>query len=211
MIPLEAIFGGLTGFVSSLATGIMNYKMKKLELKTLGIKNEHEIRRIEAEANVMKLEKEMEIAIVDTTYRGEENIEDAKTFGKVQEDMNKNANRIYDTVDTLLKTSGKFDFVFRFLGGVLAFLLGIVEIVQKSIRPGLTIFYTASSVYIFYVCINIMDKNNQILDIKQSFYIIDQCISAVIYLTISIVTFWFSDRTAGKFIRNHLEKTSLKK
>jgi len=223
LIPFEALLGGLTGLVSSLATGYMNIKMKKLDMEQKKLDQNHELARIDAESKAMILEKEQEIKIINTEYEGKESIEDAQIYKEGQKLIFKNQNRIYNTVDKLIDSTGSFSFVFKFLGGILAFFLGIIEIFQKSIRPGLTIFYTLSSVYICYTCINLIGQNDDILVaissmdqasksiiLERAYSIINQFISAIIYLTISVVTFWFSDRASGKFIQNHLKGISIK-
>lgn len=208
MLPIESLLGGLTGLVGSITTGIMNFKMKKLELEKDKLNNAHEIARISAETTAMIQEKEAEIRVVATEYEGKENLIDAESFQVGQKALvNKDDSKIYNTIDKLIEGStGKFRIVSKSIGIILLFLISIVEIMRKSIRPGLTVFYTVTSAYICYTCFKIMTSGGTSLPPDKLYIILDQCVSATIYLTITIVTFWFSDRSAGKFIREHLAK-----
>lgn len=206
MFPYEAILGGITGIVGSVTTGLMNNKMKKMDIEQSKLDNDHELMIVDLESKAMVLEKDAEIQVISTEYDGKEGLIDADAYKETQKNLNKDDSKIYTTIENMMKYDGVFGMVSKFVGMILLTLLSITEVARKAIRPGLTIFYTITSSYICFTCFVILNERGDAISSEKLYIILDQCVSAIIYLTITIVVYWFSDRSAGKFIQDQLSK-----
>ena len=87
MFPIEGLLGGLTGLISGAVTGIMNLKVKKLELEQKKIDNLFIIERISAESKAMIQEKDAEIKVISTEYEGREALADAEIYAEGQKNQ----------------------------------------------------------------------------------------------------------------------------
>ena len=73
MIGLDVIFGGITGLLGNVITGITNYKTKKLEVL-------HEEKMVALESEAMRLEAEMNIAVTKAEIEGEIELADSAAY-----------------------------------------------------------------------------------------------------------------------------------
>ena len=71
---------------------------------------------------------------------------------------------------------------------------------KAAMRPGLTAYRVASTSWITFISMDVLQKNGHLLTADQAGAIFDQVTSIVIYLTVSCVTWWFGDRRVAKFL-----------
>jgi len=179
---LESIFGIITGLGGSVATGIMNHRTQKL-------KNEHDIALIQAETNAMIAETEANIKITEQQVARDLELSANDNFRMSQEFGNR-VNVSSQLIEKLFER--RWTTVF---GVLLTFLLGLVDVVRTGMRPAITIVLMVITAYITQQSVAIVMQNNNMLTSDQVFNLI----SSIIYLTFTVVGWWFGDRSIAKF------------
>jgi hypothetical protein len=84
----------------------------------------------------------------------------------------------------------------KWAGVFLVILMGIVDVVRTAMRPAITIVLMYITAAITYQHILIMEENQKIVTPEMLIMIVD----SIIYLTFTVVGWWFGDRTIGKFV-----------
>jgi hypothetical protein len=179
---LSSILGIISGVGGSALTSILN-------LKTQKEKNKHELNLISAETNAMIAETESNIKIAEVKTKGLIEIADNKTFSLSQQFGNK-VNVSNELIEKLFEKKWT-----TFFGVLLVFLLGIIDVIRSAMRPAITIALTFITAYITYNSIEIVMQDNTLFTSGQIF----QLISSIIYLTFTVIGWWFGKRTMEKF------------
>jgi hypothetical protein len=190
---LDVLLGGITGLLGSITTGIMNYKTMKL-------KNEHELNMVKAETDAMKIEAEMNIAVTKAEIEGAVELADAQTYMKGQSVGNQQA--FSDKwIDKLFSVQGWTKCFAVPMAVILAVSFGFVDFLRGVMRPAITIYLTGMTSVITWMAWDIIQKNGvESMSILDAIAIYDQVISIVIYLTVTCICWWFSDRRMAKFL-----------
>lgn len=198
---LETILGSVTGLVGTAVSQIFKYKNTKLELDSIKIKNEHEVKMVEAETKAMILEAKANIKVTQAQVEGAIEIEDSKIFLEAQKQGNKN---IFDNkwIDALMGVQGKWRIITIPVASVIASLFGFVDFLRGLIRPALTVYLCGCTTWITWMAWQIMQKNSIALTTDQAVVIFSDVTNIVTYLTVSCVTWWFGDRVIAKTIMN---------
>lgn len=190
---LEGIIGTLTGLLGTAITSVMNYKTQKMA-------NEHEIAKIKAETDAMKIEAEMQIQVTKAKIEGEIEVADAQAYTESQKQGNEKMFSD-EWIAKLFAVEGK---VMRFIAVpaaiFLALAFGFIDWLRGVMRPGLTIYLTFLSTAITYMAWDILKQYGLSIPLESAVEIYDKVISIIIYLTVSCVTWWFGDRRIAKFL-----------
>lgn len=204
MVILSSILGGLTGVVGSVATAYSNYKIKKLDLEEKKLNNEFELSKIDKTAQYNLQNTKLQIDIEKTKYEGKQEEINSEAFLASVKTINTN-NLISDKlISMLFNVEGPLKYLSIFIGIILITFIVLIELLQKLIRPGITIFYTISMFYIiykYYIFLNISTLEN-ILTPELLSIIID----TITYITSSSCLFWFGDRASSKYINKLMDK-----
>ena len=190
---LEGIIGTLTGLLGTALTSVMNYKTQKMA-------NEHEIAKIKAETDAMKIEAEMQIQVTKAKIEGEIEVADSLAYTESQKQGNEKMFSD-EWIAKLFAVEGK---VMRFIAVpaaiFLALAFGFIDWLRGVMRPGLTIYLTFLSTVITYMAWDILKQYGLSIPLESAVEIYDKVISIIIYLTVSCVTWWFGDRRIAKFL-----------
>lgn len=194
MIGLDIIFGGITGLVGNVITGIMSYKTQKL-------KNQHEVDMIKAETESMKIEAEMQIQVTKAEIEGAVELADAQAYMNSQ----KSASQPMFSekwIDKLFSVEGKFGRFFAVPAAVIiAMGFGFVDWLRGFMRPALTMYLTGITTVLTYQAWQILQQHGLgTMTAAQAVDTYTQTSSMVIYLTVSCITWWFGDRRMAKFL-----------
>lgn len=183
MGTLSGIAGILSGVGGSLISNVFNFFTAKQ-------KNKHEIDLIKARIEEMKAESELHIK--EITVQGEINQEIANqaSFDLSQKYGNE---KLIDSPMILKLFESKWS---RWAGILLVILMGIVDVLRTIMRPAITIVLMYITAAITYQHIVIMQDNQEIVTPEMILMIID----SIVYLTFTVIGWWFGDRTIGKFI-----------
>lgn len=183
---LETILGVATGFLGNIITGFTN-------LKTQRLKNQHELQM--REYDIKEREQEAKLQIAVETARSEAEIEKAEAAAYVESMRNANADTLTAEKLQILTSAaaGK-------PGKLIAFLMGMVDTFRASIRPGLTVYLVGLTTVLTFKAIEILQAKEQLLSPEQARSLFSEVSDVVIYLTVSVVTWWFGDRRTAKFL-----------
>lgn len=195
MIPgLDVLFGGITGLVGSLATGWLNIKQMK-------IKNEHEEKMVALETEAMKQEAAMQIAVTKTEVEGAIELADSQTYMEGIKVGNQKAFS-EEWIDKLFSVEGKMRLFSIFVAVILSMAFAFVDFLRGVMRPGITLYLTGMTTVITWMAWDIMQKQAiESMNIVQAINIYNQVVSIVIYLTVTCICWWFSDRRMSKFLQ----------
>lgn len=180
---LSGVAGIVSGIGGSLITNIFNFFTAKQ-------KNKHEIDLIQARIEEMKAESELHIK--EITVQGEINQEIANqaSFDLSQKYGNE---RLIDSPMILKLFDSRWS---RWAGVTLVMLMAIVDVIRTAMRPAITIVLMYITTGITYQHIMIMKEHQEIVTPEMLLMIID----SIIYLTFTVVGWWFGDRTIGKYV-----------
>jgi len=86
---------------------------------------------------------------------------------------------------------------------LIAMAFAFVEFLRGFMRPGLTIYLTALTTVITWMAWDIMNKHGiESISATEAVDIYNQVTSIIVYLTVSCITWWFSDRGTTKFLQS---------
>jgi len=194
MIGLDIIFGGLTGLIGSIGTGILNFKMQKL-------KNNHDIDMIRVESEALRIEAQMQIQITKAEIEGAVELADAQAYMQSQKSA---SQPIFSEkwIDRLFSVEGRFGRFFAIPCAVMiAMGFAFVDWLRGFMRPALTLYLTGLTSVLTYLAWDILQKHGlQAMTTGEAIDVYRQVSEMVIYLTVSCITWWFSDRRMAKFL-----------
>jgi len=181
---LSGLAGVISGVGGSLVSNIFN-------LFTTKQKNKHEIDLIDARIREMTKEAELHIQEVKIQADIQQEIANQNSFDLSQ----KYGNRPMIQSEMILKLfESKWT---KWLGAILVFLMAIVDVIREAMRPAITIVLMLITGVITYQHLMIVNENKSLVDAAT----ISMIIESIIYLTFTVVGWWFGDRTIGKFMR----------
>ncbi|MGE4568553.1 MAG: hypothetical protein AB7C90_05125, partial [Bacteroidales bacterium] len=162
-------------------------------LKAQRLKNQHELQM--REYDIKEREQEAKLQIAVETARSEAEIEKAEAAAYVESMRNANADTLTAEKLQILTSSaaGK-------PGKIIAFLMGMVDTFRASIRPGLTVYLVGLTTLLTFRAIQILQAKEALLSPDQARALFSEVSDVVIYLTVSVVTWWFGDRRTAKFL-----------
>lgn len=172
------LLGGITGIIGSMASAWVNLKMQK-------IKNEHEIAMGKLEQNTLRLETDKAIKIEKT-----------KTEGEVAVAEMKNLRESYKSLSKTFFDKSYMPDLPKWVRAILAIAFALLDILRGSVRPILTYFVMSLSTWIAiktYIA-------NPVAFVSRAGLIVN----AIIYLTVTAFTWWFSDRKMEKYLLKNL-------
>ncbi len=195
MVPgIDIIFGGITGLVGSLATGWLNIKQMK-------IKNEHEQKMVSLETEAMKQEAAMQIAVTKPEVEGAVELADSQAYMEGIKVGNQKAFS-EEWINKLFSVEGKMRFFSVLIAIILSMAFAFVDFLRGIMRPGITLYLTGMTTVITWMAWDIMQKQAiESMNIVQAITIYNQVVSIVIYLTVTCICWWFSDRRMSKFLQ----------
>ncbi len=196
MIGMDVLLGGVTGLVGNVITSVMNYK-------TLKMKNAHEAKMVTLETEAMKQEAQMQIAVTRTEVEGAVELADSNAYMESIKVGNK-AMFSDKWIDKIFSVEGKMGRFFAVPAGVtLALGFGFVDWLRGFIRPGITIYFTGLATLITFYAWDIIQKHGvDAMTADEAIGIYNQSTSIILYLTTTIVCWWFGDRSSKKFLTN---------
>lgn len=181
------ILGVISGLIGTAATAFINLKAQKL-------KNEHDIALIKAQSDALVVETNANIKVTETQVAGEIDkreteafIESIKTATTPSLD-NKILEKLFNNKWTM------------WIGVLLSFLLGFVDFLKGVMRPGLTAYLVFLTSWLTYVAAGIIQTKQQLLSADEAMALFKEITKIIIYLTVTVVTWWFGDRRVGKYL-----------
>lgn len=187
MDVLSVLSGGLTGLLGSGISAWANFKTAKL-------KNEHDQAMAKIEQDTIKVEAEANIKITQAQTEGSIAIAETDAF---KDSMSSISQNLFDKsyMDRLM--SSKWT---RPIGALISLLFGLVDFLTRLARPALTYYLVGASSYVTLLAYAILkEKGIPTLTTEQAYTLFNQCVTMILYLTSTIVAWWFCDRQLTKF------------
>ena len=184
----SGVLGTVTGLLGSIVTAIVNYKHQKL-------KNEHDIKMAELDQQAIRLEAEMNIKI-----------EKAKTEGKIILAEMDAVKESYKSLEQSLFEKSYMQKLWdwpytKWLAALISYLFASVDYVKHMIRPFLTLYFVAASTWMTVVCYRLLQLTmGDSVTATDAYKIFNMVVLTLIYITTSIVSWWFADRRSAKFL-----------
>lgn len=167
------LLGGLFGCVNAW-----------LANKEKAAERAHEVAMAKEERETRRVEAEMQMRVTEEEFSG-------KAFLASQKAGNKTA--LSSANLSAMLSGGAF---MRFLGGLIAFLLGLVDVARGAVRPGVTI-------YLSIVCTNILNSAMSFtggMSIALQQELATQGVIRMFNLLSMIIAWWFGDRMTNKMM-----------
>lgn len=196
----DLLTGGASTIISSLlgsVSGVVGHYFKAKEKKE---KQKHELDLARLNMARDKQESELMLAEIAANLK----VEEFKTEGALLLEESKDFNSAISSI-TKSKTLGSKAFeklldgnwFQRLLGTVLAFLMGLVDITRRLVRPALTFGSAAAIAYLIRtLTVDITD-----FDDEQQLLLLTLVIDATVYVLTASVQFWFMDRAGARDFR----------
>lgn len=194
MILENILTGGASGLLGVVTGLVGNALTSYTNLKTQKLKNDHEIKMVEVETNAMIAETEANLKITEKQIEGDLLKAEEANYSTVLKEGNKQL--LSDNV--LLKMySSPWT---AWIGVVISFLLGFLDVIKGFMRPGLTIYLVVLTSYITIYSKEILESKQELMTIVAAQELFSSVTQIIIYLTVSTVTWWFADRRVAKFL-----------
>lgn len=180
--------GGVTGLLGTCFTSFVNFKMEQQ-------KNEHELKMIDAETKAMVAEAEANIKITETKTAGEIKIAEMDAFVASMGHGNKDLLKT-SYVNKLVDSQSR---VPRFIGTMIVFLLAMVDFLRGLARPLITYYLLFLATWITIALHSFIKGMEQAPGPDGMVALYNNVILAMLYLTVTVISWWFGDRRVGKF------------
>jgi len=183
---LESVLGVVTGLIGNIVTTVSNNIAQKL-------KNQHELKMRELEIDAMKAEADLNLRVTETQLAGEiqrleeQSYNDNIKLANAREVDNATIGKLIDNKPT------------SWLGAIVLFLLGMVDVLKGFMRPGLTLYLTIITSWLTFKAYSILQLKQEVISADMAVQIFTTNMDTVTYLTISVITWWFADRRTAKF------------
>lgn len=200
-MPWDIILGGLTGLIGSAVTSIFNFKTEKL-------RGEIKIETIKAETNAMIEEAKANIAITRAQIEGEIEVADSNVYLQSQKEGNKT---LFDNkwIDKLLSIEGYWRFVTVPTAVLVSMCFGFVDFLRGLMRPLLTIYLTGLATWVTWKSYELLMLTKSAMTATEAVDIFTDATSIVMYLTTTVICWWFGSRQMAKAIM-HMDKADNK-
>jgi len=205
MIPgLDIILGGVTGLIGNAFTTWFKYKNAKMEYT-------HKEKMVSLETQAMIQESQMQIEVTKSRIEGEIELADAAAFTTSQKVGSEKLfhEKWIDMIMEAGRQSKWTGWIYKILGTLIAVAFAFVDWLNTLMRPALTMYLVVATTYITFITYTILKSTGSgVLTSYQAVELFTLVVNAVIYLTVSSVTWWFGDRTMSKYLQSQGAKNN---
>lgn len=196
--------GGLTGLIGPIITAFVNYKMKKVDIEDKNNERKFKIELLNAESKNMIEEAKIGLQVEQARVEGEIEKIEAEAY---RDSLVSAEKPLFKESYMQLLSKTKY---FSWMVAVIAFMFGLIDWLKGLARPIITYYLIGCSTYITILSYSIVIKTNGGLDPQMAQGLFHDVCIAIIYMTVSCVMWWFSDRRMAKFINGQIRKVDPK-
>lgn len=176
---------GATGLLGNLISTVFTFFNQKE-------KNKHDVVLRELDIKSMEMEAKMNIQITDAQVQGDIALAEMESFN---ESIKQNA--IDQLSDNVLEKLFQSKWTTPF-GIMLAMLFGFVDFLKAFIRPGVTLYMTIATTWVYFQALAIIQQDGFNYDTSlELFY---QITDTILYVFVTVVLWWFGERRVAKTI-----------
>lgn len=183
---LEGFLGAFSGILGNAITNYLNLRQQKL-------KNEHELKMVEAETKAMIAEKDANIRVSEMELAQEMERVDADIYKESQKQGNKKA-----LDDKILEKLFESNWT-KPVGVFLSFVFGVVDAFRKSMRPALTAYSIGLATWLTYQAVQIIEAKQDLVTVAMATEIFQSSMETIFYMAITAFFWWFGDRRNAKY------------
>lgn len=186
------IGGGALGVIGNMITSFVNYKMKGQEMS-------HDIQKMKLEKEIMLAEKEANIQVARAETEGKIAIAEVEALKESYKEAFKPSLESA-TLNRLL--SSKWT---AWAGTLISFLFAIADFMTKMARPAITYYLIGASSWVTMLVYQVLVASDQkVITASKAADLFDAIVTTMLFLTVSVVSWWFCDRQTSKFMDKHL-------
>jgi hypothetical protein len=163
--------GGLTGIIGAGLQKYSDYKTKKLELQINQQRYVHEVELRKIDIELMKSEWGGRFKVAEVEG-------DTAAF---KESLTSEPKRFSEGVKYTTRQG---------------WMMVLLDVLRGIVRPGLTVYLCAITTIIYYQAIQIL--GGYTITSAAAFEMVDKIIATVLYLTTTVVCWWFGARNKGE-------------
>ena len=191
---VTSIFGGgITGLAGSALTAIMNYKTQKL-------KNEHDIALETVRQAGIKLEAEANLKITQVQTEGAIEVAEVEALKESYKSIQKD---LFDASYMKGLMSSKWT---RWIGALISLMFGLVDFLKAMARPVITYYLMIASTWVTIMAYQILTTYGTSITKDEALGLFQEIVTAILYMTITVVSWWFADRRMAKYASKFLDK-----
>ena len=200
------LLGGIfTGILSGGATGLlgillqrffdMKAKQQEIEVVKLNLANSIELAKMEHEQARARLQAEMEITEVELAAA--DRLADKQLEATLAEADGENMRASYqhDSATYLAPGAQKRK---GFLGGIITFMMALVDFMRGVLRPAMTAYLCVLTTIMFFWVRDLAERYGTELSAAQVHELMLQIIVSLLYVFITVTTWWFGARPPAK-------------
>ncbi len=198
---VESILGVISGVGVNIVTSIISYKNKQLELEKVKIEGEYKIKEIEAmsKATIAEAEANLKRDIIVTEGAYPQKELDVIAKGYEMEDKRLTSDK---SVEKLFKLQGWLKYFGQIIGTLITTLFAINDFIKAMLRPFITIYQIAISTWLTYLSYQMLKLHGDIISHDYAREIFTKFVDTTLYLTITIITWYFTNRSIRKDIKD---------
>lgn len=206
LAAVKAIAAPVTGLLGGVLTSHSNYKLQVLKNEQDDKSAAHELQRMDMEHRHMLEEQEANLRLAQVDNAAKVDMSELQITAANLEQANKNMLDA-GVLNTMLASKSGMPSV---LGAVIAFMLGLVDVLKGLVRPTLTLYFVGMTSWLTWLSYRTLEMIGGAMspDTAQQTWltVVDTCL----YLAVTCTTWWFYDRRHAKYI-NRLSDGNLKK
>jgi hypothetical protein len=168
--------GGITGIIGSAVSSVYAYKSKQLDVQLQKDKYTSEIAMKEADAKISQMEWAARTQVADITASAAVETEDSRAFAAAQ------------AAEPQKYASGA-------LTAGQNWLMVVLDLFRGIIRPSLTVYLSVLTTVIYWQARQMLGAG---FSAEQAAGLVAKIIDTVLYLTSTVVLFWFGTRVHDK-------------
>lgn len=168
--------GAITGLFGVAVQRYFDLKNANLKIQADAQGNAHELEMKKLDLETMKAEAQNAFAVSKLEAQTKESLS--------ADDLQKAAYALEP------KTYSDESKLSPFFNGLFAWL----DVVRGLIRPGLTVFFAAAFMVVFWQCIAILKREGMTINPEEAYALVQKCVDLVITLFATCTTFYFGTR-----------------
>ena len=171
---LSVVSGGVTGLIGTVVGNIYMYKSKQLDIDLEKTKAANELAQRKLDAEIQAQERASRTKVAEITTAGQVDVADAAALAA-------SYNEPQQYSEKSLLTHGQ------------EWIMVFLDALRAVIRPGLTIYLCGITTMIYIQTRSLISGNP-----GDSFALLERLIDTILYLTTSVILWWFGSRNKTK-------------
>lgn len=190
----EVLMSTLVGLLGTGLTSFIDYKNKKQE-------HEYQLKRLQVERELMVEEAKQSILLAEAEANAKEQAIEAVAYTesqKTQRGLMASLGASYNLVTRLVEREGPLCIFTVPVGVLLLIILSLADVLNKLMRPVLTLYSLAIASWVTYQSWSIVQEVATDAQIALAQW--GQASETIILLSITLVTWWFGDRRVAQHL-----------